>query len=166
MLRLRHFRANTPLYGLFVFACLTVTTGILFMGFLDNQFFIAFPWGTLTLSNKGWSYAHWPEMGMWSFAELMGIVLPMFLYCIMHIQRPYIKNLFGRLVYDLIQVSMIVIAILFSLFQYKLVLPNFPPSVLLVSLNVMYFPVILILRSILLCKQTQAEHVTFVFELQ
>ena len=134
------------------------------MGTLDSQFFVAFAWGTLTFTEKGVVYAHWPEMGLWSCAELLGLVVPMFCYCIMHIQRPYLKNWFGIMLYNVFQGSLVVIAILFSFIQYKLAVKNFPPSVLLLSMNVMYLPVVVILFALVFCKQYKVANVTFVVE--
>ena len=132
------------------------------MGKLDSHFFIAFAWGTLTFTEKGTVYAHWPEMGMWSCAELLGLVMPMFMYCVMHIQRPYLKNWFGILLYNVCQISLVLVAMLFSYVQYTLVVKNFPPSVLFFSVNIMYLPVVVILFSLILCKQYKVANVTFV----
>lgn len=150
------------LYRLYLFACFSLLTGVFLMGSLDGQLFISFVWGTLGITSRdGLVYSHWTEIGIWSLLEFVFMICPMFLYCILHIQRPYIRNGFGVALYNVIQCALVGIAVFYSYIQITLVARNFPLSVLIFSFNPLYLPLLVIGLSLLWCRQYKVANVTF-----
>lgn len=123
---------------------------------------MSFIWGTLTFSSKeGFIYSHWVEMGIWGCVLFCGVVLPMFLYSLMHIQRPYLQSWFGVILYNIIQWLMVGIAVYVLYKEILLTIHNFPFSVLVWSLNVMILPVLVIGLTLVWCNQYKVANVTF-----
>lgn len=100
-------------------------------------------------------------MGIWGCALFCGVVLPMFIYSIMHIQRPYLQSWFGVILYNIIQWLIVGIAVYVSYKEIMLTIHNFPFSVLVWSLNVMILPILVIGLTLVWCNQYKVANVTF-----
>lgn len=136
--RIRRVISIPVLYYLFLSCSTSLLFGVYFVGKMDGCFFVAFAWGVFSYSSeRGLEYAFWMELVMWGAIILVGIVLPMLFFCMMHIRQPRVNK-------SPLCSLLVTVAIVVCFVQYVLLFFNFPFHVCILSLNLFSLPLIVV----------------------